>query len=291
MNSKESHLISVIIPTYNRADHIERSLDSVFEQTYRPIEVLIVDDGSTDDTKKVVEEWLESHREEDFSLYYYWQENAGAPVARNFGIEKATGHYLQFMDSDDDIMPEKFQLQIEKMEGEKTPICICGYYHVDENMNLIMEVGNDRTLKQILRSFYKLHTLIGVMERSLLIEKDIRWNPELKVFQDRDFYHKLFLLESRFSVVDQSLFKWIRHGGERIYDTVPHTHDKYAASLRSIMRFYFKRRKEIESFKRPHAFRHFRSLFVKTSVGEVIRKTANSLPKSLRFWKEEEESN
>ncbi len=94
-------IISVIIPTYNIAPYLPRCLDSVLNQTYPNIEIVAVDDGSTDDTAKVLQSYAEQHA----TLRVIQQENSGVSAARNAGLEAATGEYLFFLDGDDWLSP------------------------------------------------------------------------------------------------------------------------------------------------------------------------------------------
>src|SRR5579863_8085008 len=94
-------VVSVIIPSFNRATLVTRALDSVFAQTYRPIELLVVDDGSTDESPKVIESWAIRHRGNEFEVHLICQPNCGAPTARNRGLIDCTGEFIQFLDSDD----------------------------------------------------------------------------------------------------------------------------------------------------------------------------------------------
>ena len=81
-------------------------MDSVYKQTYRPIEIIVVDDGSTDNTCQVINEWGSKYAEDNgFRLQYFFQENAGAPVARNLGMIESQGEFIQFLDSDDLLHP------------------------------------------------------------------------------------------------------------------------------------------------------------------------------------------
>ncbi len=98
-------LVSVIIPTYNRAGHILHALDSVFAQTYKNYEIIIVDDGSNDETETV----LKSYRNR---LKYVYQTNAGPAAARNHGVKLAHGDWIAFLDSDDMWLPEKLEKQL-----------------------------------------------------------------------------------------------------------------------------------------------------------------------------------
>jgi len=240
LKKMQDNLVSVIIPTYNRADLITKTLDSVWAQTYRPIEVLVVDDGSTDETKKVVTEWKRNHKASNFTTEYIYQENEGAPSARNTGIKNAKGRYLQFFDSDDLLMPEKLDLQIEKMKQEKTPICICDYIHTDHEENVIRTASNNRSLNQIITNFTWLHTSIGVIDKTLFKNEILKWNPNLKKAQDRDFNLKLFFVTEGFSYVNKPLFKWVRRETDGITNTTVNSSQAYWKNLKSLVKFSFK---------------------------------------------------
>ncbi|MHC4249434.1 MAG: glycosyltransferase family 2 protein [Planctomycetota bacterium] len=115
-----SPLVSVITPTYNRAGLIGETLESVFAQDYRPVEVIVVDDGSTDDTENVVRSF-EPRARAGLSLRYVRQENSGAPAARNRGFRESKGDYIQFLDSDDSLGRAKLRLQIAALAGREGP--------------------------------------------------------------------------------------------------------------------------------------------------------------------------
>ena len=99
----EMEMVSVIIPTYNRADMLVDTIEAVFAQTYRPIEVVVVDDGSTDDTREVISRrWPE--------INYVWQEHHGRPsVGRNAGIRHSRGEFIALLDSDDLMLPQQLE--------------------------------------------------------------------------------------------------------------------------------------------------------------------------------------
>jgi glycosyltransferase involved in cell wall biosynthesis len=98
--------ISVVIPSYNRANYIEKTIDSVLEQTVDDIEIILVDDGSTDNTRELV------HNKYGDQVIYVYQENQGIPGARNTGIKNARGDYIAFLDSDDYWRPNKIERQL-----------------------------------------------------------------------------------------------------------------------------------------------------------------------------------
>ena len=115
----EEAFVSVVIPTYNRAAALERAVRSVLEQTYSKLEVIVVDDGSTDNTRQVVESI------QDPRLHYLWQRNCGACAARNYGALHAKGEYIAFHDSDDIWHPDKLEKQMAAMQAQHADIIVC----------------------------------------------------------------------------------------------------------------------------------------------------------------------
>lgn len=110
-------LVSVVVPTYNRAKYIIDALDSIVMQTYRPLEIVIVDDGSTDDTQKVVDEWLEAEHGGFRLLYLSHPENMGCGLALKNGFRNATGEYICYLGSDDMFEGmDKIESQVRAMQ-------------------------------------------------------------------------------------------------------------------------------------------------------------------------------
>lgn len=108
MTEQNNYTISVVIPAYNADKYIGRAIDSVLAQTLAPHEVIVVDDGSTDNTAQIVAQYQSK-------VKYILQENAGASVARNTGIKDADGEWIAFLDADDEWLPNKLQLQINNL--------------------------------------------------------------------------------------------------------------------------------------------------------------------------------
>jgi glycosyltransferase involved in cell wall biosynthesis len=115
--STDDPLVSVVIPTYNRASLIAESLDSVFAQTYPRLEVIVIDDGSTDGTENAVAPYLDR-------IIYVRQKNQGLAGARNAGFAKASGEYIAWLDSDDLWNPEKTALQLAYLRKRPDTVCI-----------------------------------------------------------------------------------------------------------------------------------------------------------------------
>ncbi|MEA2413857.1 MAG: hypothetical protein QOI58_514 [Thermoanaerobaculia bacterium] len=114
-------LISTIIPVFNRPGMLAEAVDSVLAQTYRPIEIVIVDDGSTDDTPRMIEELAARHPE----VRGIRKPNGGPGLAREAGRTEASGGFIQYLDSDDLLMPRKFEIQVAALEAH--PECGVAY--------------------------------------------------------------------------------------------------------------------------------------------------------------------
>ena len=101
----EKPLISVMMPTYNNAKYIKQAIESIYAQNYDNIEIIVVDDGSTDNTKEIVQQYK--------VIKYFYIEHKGIPFARNLVLEKSKGEYIAILDSDDYWLPEKLNMQIQ----------------------------------------------------------------------------------------------------------------------------------------------------------------------------------
>lgn len=121
-----NELVSIIIPTFNRAAVLEEAILSVAAQTYRPIELIIIDDGSTDQTKDAVSKLQLAWSAEDFFIRYIHQENRGVSAARNRGLKELNGKFVQYLDSDDLIDTKKIEFQIDAFNLKPTAGVVIG---------------------------------------------------------------------------------------------------------------------------------------------------------------------
>lgn len=120
---KQQDLISVIVPVYNIKEYLERCVDSILAQTWENLEVLLVDDGSTDGTENLVDEL----QKKDPRIRVFHKKNGGSSSARNLGIREAGGKYLGFVDSDDYIEPEMFAEMYREAQNTGAYIVMCGF--------------------------------------------------------------------------------------------------------------------------------------------------------------------
>ena len=131
--------ISLIIPVYNVEKFLPRCLDSVAAQTYSDLEVIIVNDGSTDGSLQIIDRYAAQNP--NFAVYTI--ENSGQGGARNFGLEKAQGEYVAFLDSDDYVAPDCSEKMAAAALSNDSDIVVCSCYDVKEDGTVIAEMGNN----------------------------------------------------------------------------------------------------------------------------------------------------
>lgn len=177
--------VSVVIPTYNCAKFLGRTIDSALKQTYRDFEIIVVDDGSTDGTQALVAAYKESVR-------YVYQSNQGASAARNAALSRASGEFIAYLDADDLWLPDKLARQVEFLDAHST----CGFVHtevsvIDEQDTVLHACFNQDTKRPIpqgqcvrdllLRSHIQTLT---VLERRTAFDDAGKFDLRLPVAQD-----------------------------------------------------------------------------------------------------------
>ncbi|MCM1154140.1 MAG: glycosyltransferase [Ruminococcus flavefaciens] len=161
-------LVSVVIPVYNREKTIKRAIDSVLNQTYSNIEVIVVDDCSTDHSIKVVNEYADQR-----VRVICQKQHGGANRARNVGIINAKGVYIAFQDSDDEWLPDKLYLQIELIKTTRLLACYCPYYLYEKGVVLPIpyDYADLRKYQENLCDILSLHNVVGTP--TLIIRREL----------------------------------------------------------------------------------------------------------------------
>lgn len=203
-----AELVSVIIPTYNGAKYIRQTVDAVLRQTYTNVEVLVVDDGSTDNTRELMHGWPPS-------VQYFIKENGGPASARNFGIKKARGRYLAFCDGDDVWEPRKLEQQIACFERDgDLGLVYSEVTMIDENDQPQPYPPRQRPAGKI---FLQLFGKNSIPTSSVVIKRECLQrvggfdeDPELISVEDYDLWLRV-AGEYRIGFVDAPLVKYRRH--------------------------------------------------------------------------------
>ncbi len=158
--------VSIIMPIYNAEKYLVSALISCFNQTYKDIEIVLIDDCSKDNSAKIINEFKLAHKE---IIYHLQEKNMGAGVARNKGLELATGRYVAFLDSDDVWKQDKIEKQLELMKLKNLPFCYTAIEMINENGEVVKP---KRKLKETCDYKYLLRNTI-IATSSVVIDRGI----------------------------------------------------------------------------------------------------------------------
>lgn len=218
----ESVKVTVIIPTYNRMETLKRAITSVFRQTYTNYELLIIDDGSTDDTKKLV-----TGMNDDRIHYIKSPVNRGAGNARNIGIRAAKGEFIAFQDSDDEWMDTKLEKQVAALEAadDKTGMVYTRFFYDLGEKGRIEYPPDNLSYNEITGDIYQRvlqKNLVGtptMLIRKECFEKVGMFNTVLRSLEDWDLCIRISK-EYRIILVDELLHKAYIMPGSLSYDVL-----------------------------------------------------------------------
>ena len=189
-------MISVIVPLFNGEKYIRETLDSVINQTYLNWECIIVDDGSTDNSATIAKEYVAK----DQRIKYFQQNNAGPSQARNYGLQLAKGRYIQFLDADDVLLKERFQVLIESAEKLGTNAILFSDFYLGNSQNIYetSKLSRPASIGETLdfNAFYKYFGIrFLIVPCCILLPRDCfqycRWETSLSHSEDWDLYLKL----------------------------------------------------------------------------------------------------
>jgi len=187
----QSHFVSVIIPTYNRAIFLVEAINSVLEQTYKNYEIIVIDDGSTDSTSEIIKQF-------ENKIRYFYQENKGPSAARNAGIKNAEGDLVAFIDSDDVWLAEKLSQQVQLFdENHRLGLVSSAYYSCDSNLNINRVIKDDRLTnkKYILRKLFvrNIFPTPTVLVKRVCFEKVGLFNESYGFAEDWEMWMRIAL--------------------------------------------------------------------------------------------------
>ncbi|BAY15221.1 glycosyl transferase, group 2 family protein [Anabaenopsis circularis NIES-21] len=201
---QEQPIVSVVVPTFNRANFLPRAISSILQQTFSNFELIIVDDGSTDNTDEVVKEFTDPR-----IMFLALGKNYGGGYARNQGIKAASAELIAFLDSDDEWLPNKLELQLKRLQDSDDPDATVIYglgYECAEGQqkipSLVLYEGD--VLDHLLRGWLPPTTSLFMVKRSALLGVN-GFDESLPSFQDYDLWLSLAAANNHFLAVNQPL--------------------------------------------------------------------------------------
>ncbi len=227
-----SPLVSVVIPVFNRETLVKGAIDSVLKQTYQNIEIIVIDDGSTDNTYTVLRQYEEQYPDK---FRVIRQQNTGQVVAKNNGIQKSSGELIAFLDSDDLWLPDKLEKQVPLFTNN-VGLVYCGINEIDDKGNFIRTVSCESGMRgQIYHKLLVRNRMTGgtvVVSRSA-IDKVGLFDPQLMAAENWDLWIRIskdYLVD----YVDEPLMNYRKHAGNMSSDN-----QFMAAATKNILQKHF----------------------------------------------------
>lgn len=201
----ENIKFSIVVPAYNIQDYIEKCLDSILEQTYKNYEIIVVNDGSTDNTKNIIDEYAK----ENIKIVH--KENGGLSSARNEGVKYVEGDYIWFIDGDDYIEPNALELLYKKTQEEKYDVITFSYYYdyIDKKINFIdrFNVSDKNTIPLICNSAWS-----KIYNTKFYLENKFEFLHG-KIYEDLALIPYIMVKAKSIGVVDNAIYNYVQREG------------------------------------------------------------------------------
>lgn len=201
--------ISVIIPVYNVEEYLPKCLDSLINQTLKDIEIIVVNDGSPDNSEKIIKEYSKK----DKRIVYIEKENGGQGSARNLGLKKARGEYVSFVDSDDYVELTMMEKMYYEAKNNKLDVVICGYKNINngktENYYVSKQIIQDTLDNKNSKIFNTVSPWCKIYNREFLLKTNITFIEEKVWYEDLPYSIKVLSQTSKIGFVNEPLYDYL----------------------------------------------------------------------------------
>lgn len=211
----EKILISVIVPVYDVEKYLPKCIESILAQTLQAFELILIDDGSSDKCGVICEDYAMR----DFRIKVFHKENGGVSSARNYGIERASGKYISFIDSDDWIENDMLQVLFELLTDYQADLAICGLQKEDEEGNILFKVETNVTYEE-----NRYNTLLTLFNQDKYYKHQGWPVNKLYIKEIIDKYSLCFREDIYYSEDRLFLFHYLQHCSSAIFSTLPKYH-------------------------------------------------------------------
>lgn len=291
--------VSIIVPVYGVEEWLARCLDALVNQTLKDIEIIVVNDGSPDNSQKIIDEYVKNYPD---LVYGYQKKNGGLSDARNYGMQYATGEFIAFVDSDDYVDVTMYEKLYDKAIEENADAVTCAYFKVNEkkknrksaqkgSMYLFGKNIRENTEVLIKMAPYAWNKMI----RRSVFEKSGITFPKGLIFEDLCTMYPLFLYCNKVSKVDEELYYYIEEREGSIINTYSEKKMQVLDSL-TLLNRRFQEAGEFENFHDElvtlnlrHTFYRFKEfhLYKKRSFQlKFVYRTFKHLKKYFPDWRE-----
>lgn len=239
-------LISVIVPIYNAEKYLEQCIKSIVNQTYKNIEIILVDDGSIDESHKICDEY----KEKDSRIIVVHKKNGGVSSARNTGLNLAKGDWIAFIDADDWVEKEYLEELICNAKEKNVNISMCGYNRISNNGNKEKKSNNKKEIvdsKEYLIRALNPQTGYGFVPLKIInkkIIKNIKFNQNLTVGEDALFNMEIAPNINKAFYCNKALYNY-RNNSESVVKKFDHNYaKKYLKSMQECKKYIFEEYKD-----------------------------------------------
>ena len=203
--------LSIIVPVYGVEKYIDKCLNSLVKQSLKEIEIIVVNDGTKDNSQKIIDKYVKKYPDK---IKSYIKENGGQGSARNYGLKKATGEYIGYVDSDDFVEKDMYKKLYNKAKENNYDIVVCGNYNVSEdyqNKNIDTFINNYNTdLENIF--FGKMAVWNKIYKRDILIKNKLEFKEKVW-YEDLAFTLKAIMNSNTFAFIDEPLYDYLIREG------------------------------------------------------------------------------
>lgn len=221
----KNYLVSIIVPIYNVEKYLNKCLESIISQKYKNLEILLINDGSTDNSEKIIKKFLKK----DNRIKYFCKENGGLSSARNFGLEHCSGDYICFVDGDDWINIDYVLKNIKTIDCYNCDMVISNISYIYNDGSTKRRVpkikrkkiiNRKQAIKKLLNGkSYKFHIVNKFCKKEIYDKKNIKF-PCGKIYEDMFTSYKLFVNSSKIALIPDNLYYYLQNRPGSILNTV-----------------------------------------------------------------------
>ena len=243
--------VSVIIPAYNAENFIRKSLDSVVNQVYKNLEIIVVDDASTDSTKKIIKEYADK---DDRIIPFYQASNKGVSSARNIGLKAVSGEYVVFVDSDDELTPDAIRRMVDMADKYNSDFIDSYHLLYLKKKNGKLYSFTEKKMPKQIQVFGSLNENVKVLDTytyitGKLIKKELlkglKFDETLTRYEDLVFEHELKTRIKNYVLLNKPIYFYYQRE-DSLVNTLGKKHLCYLEALKKVKNIYSKYNKEVK---------------------------------------------
>ena len=247
--------VSVIVPVYNVYDYIEKCLDSLVNQTLKDIEIIVVNDGSPDNSQEIIDKYAKKYK----NIKSYIKKNGGLSDARNYGIKYAKGEYIAFLDSDDYVKVDMYEKMYNKAKEKDFDMVVCDILYLYPDKKLRVSSGISSDTVDIKKTYLTIHPAAwNKIFKKTLFDNDVYFKKNVW-FEDVEFIYRMLPYIKSIGVVKEDFNQYVQRPGS-ISNTFNMKLYHYVDNMNGVIDF-FKKRKLYHEYEKELEYAYVRYIY------------------------------